>query len=137
MLKSTDSRLTQFANATGTIAPEVIIDEFGVPSAELLIYCRNCKLSLDWLFLGEHRENFMMKQEQMRAEGKIDITSEATRLACRINDLVSAAKVIVELTMCDLDIDSQVTGLLGTLDAIADGSERQLTLFELDGLATA
>ena len=46
-------RLAQFAEWTGTEAPESLLDGDGAPTDELLDFCKSQGLSLDWLFLGD------------------------------------------------------------------------------------
>ena len=47
------TRLADFASWTKTEAPKTAVDEDGAPSAELLAYCDEHGLSLDWLFRGD------------------------------------------------------------------------------------
>ncbi len=46
-------RLAHFAETTRTKPPKSLLNERGAPTAELLSYCRQEGLSLDWLFLGD------------------------------------------------------------------------------------
>ena len=52
-LSGAKRRMRDFCLVTQTTAPASIVDRHGAPTDELLAFCRETGLSLDWLFLGD------------------------------------------------------------------------------------
>lgn len=53
------SRLSLFADWTGTNAPALILDGDGVPAERFMCYAQANGLNLDWLFMADEKELVM------------------------------------------------------------------------------
>ncbi len=67
-LTEAKARLVQFAEWTSTEAPCELLDDNGSPSQELLQYCREESLNLDWLFIGDVRSLVLAGRRNMNAK---------------------------------------------------------------------
>lgn len=134
-------RLATFAEWTGTVPPETLLDEDGSPSDALLAFCRSQGLSLDWLFRGgvhslvmrahrAAREHILNTGFEAGSEDTVwradlsDVAHHANLLhalasaLCKVNDgTTESADMILSLS---LTIEEKAKVLALTLEEIND-----------------
>jgi hypothetical protein len=124
-------RLRDFCLIAGATPPKTMVDRHGAPTDELLAFCRETGLSLDWLFLGDTLPLVLSLHSDCQ-RSKLSHMSFTLLLTLLTKDERKEVYAHIQKLASERDIDAQPTVETGPTIAALFDEWRELERETLD-----